>query len=49
MAATPRKFQEKIALINERAAQGTAAYEEIMQEVSSLRSQVSTSHDTHYR
>ncbi|KAB7497338.1 CREB-regulated transcription coactivator 1, partial [Armadillidium nasatum] len=39
MAATPRKFQEKIALINERAAQGTAAYEEIMQEVSSLRSQ----------
>lgn len=32
--ASPRKFSEKIALLNQKGAEGTAAFNQIMQEVS---------------
>lgn len=33
MTSTPRKFSEKIALQQQKQAEGTAAYEQIIREV----------------
>ncbi|KAF7379562.1 hypothetical protein HZH66_014933 [Vespula vulgaris] len=38
--ANPRKFSEKIALLNQKEAQETAAFEAIMREVSDVTSRV---------
>lgn len=40
MAATPRKFSEKIALLNQKEAEGTAEFDRIMREVSVATNQV---------
>lgn len=39
--ANPRKFSEKIALHNQKQAEETAAFEQIMREVSDATSKVS--------
>lgn len=38
--ANPRKFSEKIALLNQKEAQDSAAFEAIMKEVSNVTSRV---------
>lgn len=38
--ANPRKFSEKIALLNQKEAQDSAAFEAIMKEVSDVTSRV---------
>lgn len=38
--ANPRKFSEKIALLNQKQAEETAAFEAIMREVSDVTSRV---------
>ncbi|KAG7198171.1 hypothetical protein KM043_005589 [Ampulex compressa] len=40
--ANPRKFSEKIALLNQKEAQETAAFEAIMREVSDVTSRVAS-------
>ncbi|EFN89244.1 CREB-regulated transcription coactivator 1 [Harpegnathos saltator] len=40
--ANPRKFSEKIALLNQKQAQETAAFEAIMREVSDVTSRVAS-------
>lgn len=42
--ANPRKFSEKIALHNQKQAEETAAFEQIMKEVSDAKSEVSKNH-----
>ena len=37
MASNPRKFSEKIALHNQKQAEETAAFEQIMKEVGSAK------------
>ena len=37
MASNPRKFSEKIALLNQKQAEETAAFEQIMKEVESAK------------
>lgn len=39
--ANPRKFSEKIALLNQKQAEETARFEQIMKEVSDVTSRVS--------
>lgn len=38
--ANPRKFSEKIALLNQKEAEGNAEFERIMREVSEVSSKV---------
>jgi Transducer of regulated CREB activity, N terminus len=38
--ANPRKFSEKIALLNQKEAEGNAEFERIMREVSEVASKV---------
>ena len=41
MASQPRKFSEKIALHNQKQAEGDAAFQQIMREVTDVTSNVS--------
>ena len=41
--ANPRKFSEKIALLNQKEAEGKAEFERIMREVSEVSSKVESS------
>jgi hypothetical protein len=41
--ANPRKFSEKIALLNQKEAEGNAEFERIMREVSEVSSKVESS------
>ena len=40
MAGTPRKFSEKIALLNQKELEGTAEFDKIMREVSDATAKV---------
>lgn len=40
MANNPRKFSEKIALLNQKEQEGNAEFEKIMREVSNATSKV---------
>jgi Transducer of regulated CREB activity, N terminus len=44
--ANPRKFSEKIALLNQKEAEGNAEFERIMREVSEVSSKVATTTPT---
>lgn len=39
--ANPRKFSEKIALLNQKQAEGNAQFEQVMKEVSDATKRVS--------
>lgn len=41
--ANPRKFSEKIALLNQKEAEGNAEFERIMREVSEVSAKVESS------
>ena len=41
MTSQPRKFSEKIALHNQKQAEGDAAFQQIMREVTDVTSNVS--------